>query len=64
MAWHLFYIPLRGLGFWKAGAGSSKSCSGMVYGIKQSICAAHVHRVFFVTNVDNALELITFFKLM
>lgn len=40
MAWHLFYIPPRGLGFWKAGADSSKSCSGMAYGIKQSICAA------------------------
>ncbi len=58
MAWHLFYIPPRGLGFWKAGADSSKCCSGMAYGIKQSICAAnfcYVSCVFFMTNTDNAL---------
>ncbi len=45
--WHgnLFYIPPRGLGFWKAGADSNKSCSGMAYGIKQSICAANFSAV-------------------
>ncbi len=66
MAWHLFYIPPRGLGFWKAGADSNKSCSGMAYGIKQSICAANFSAVmspcvFFVTNAENALVFILFY---